>query len=279
MSWSKFHFNCRFLSQKLSEEISFANAKELLFKSYSKNNIGGKLEVDSLESKLFNSISAEPDAKKLQSILSIYGGLNFAWDLTTLTKLKNIRNYLFALFSVFLLLSFIYKFYVLPEFFNIFVEMEHPISEELGRFNTIWLISITVMLPISFILLRFYSFVDQIGIKEINFNSTFFTRVFIPVKIKNKLKLIDALTNAPIEKVVNDFSSEQIEIFRNFKSDNLQISEELQVLLNTYRASLLKLINAHIIKLLSLFSLAIMSAVGYLVWSFYKPIFSLGMIV
>lgn len=279
MSWSKFHFNCRFLNQKLSEEVDFEKAKRLLSAKYSNHQIGGDLKESSIENNLLKKIISEPDPKKLQMLLSIYGRLNFSWDLSVLTKLINIRDYLFALVTIYLVISGIYKSFVLPAFIDIFDQMDVPVAAELERFNTIWLISITLMLLVSIVLLNFYSFVNKIGKKENKFNSSFFYKVFIPVKIINKLKQIDALSNAPIENQVNEFSSEQIEIYNNFKSDNLDIAAELQILLNANRASLLKLINAQMTKLLALFSIIIIGSIGYLVWSFYQPIFSLGMII
>jgi len=138
------------------------------------------------------------------------------------------------------------------------------------------------MLLVSVVLLKFYSFINKIGKKENNVNNvnnSIFYNLFIPVKIINKLKQIDALSNAPIENKVNEFSSEQIEIYKNFKSDNLDIAVELQMLLDELRASLLKLINAQMTKLLALFSIVIIGSIGYLVSSLYQPIFSLGMII
>lgn len=279
MSWSKFHFNCRFLNQKLSEDVDFENAKRLLTAKYSNHQIGGDLKESSIENNLLEKIISEPDPKKLQMLLSIYGRLNFSWDLSALTKLINIRDYLFALVTIYLVISGIYKSFVLPVFIDVFDQMDVPVAAELERFNTIWLISITLMLLVSIVLLNFYSFVNKIGKKENNFNSSFFYKVFIPVKIINKLKQIDALSNAPIENQVNEFSSEQIEIYNNFKSDNLDIAAELQMLLDASRVSLLKLINAQMTKLLALFSIVIIGSIGYLVWNFYQPIFSLGMII
>ena len=51
------------------------------------------------------------------------------------------------------------------------------------------------------------------------------------------------------------------------------------MLLDASRVSLLKLINAQMTKLLALFSIVIIGSIGYLVWNFYQPIFSLGMII
>jgi nitrate reductase NapE component len=135
------------------------------------------------------------------------------------------------------------------------------------------------MFLVSVILLMFYSFVDQIGKKEINPNTSLFSTFFIPVKILNTLKHIEALSNAPIENQVNEFSTEQIEIYKNFKSDNLDTASELQVLLDASRASLLKIINLQITKLLAIFSIVVVGSIGYLVWSLYQPIFALGMII
>jgi hypothetical protein len=284
MSWSKFHFNCRFLNQKLSEEIDFEKAKRLLSAKYSNHQIGGDLKENSIENNLLNKIISEPDPKKLQMLFSIYGKLNFSWDLSALTKLKNIRDYLFALVTIYLLISGIYKYYILPVFIDVFDQVnldqvDLSIVADLERFNTIWLISIILMLLVSVVLLKFYSFVNKIGKKENNFDSSFFYKFFIPLKIINKLKQIDALSNAPIENKVNEFSSEQIEIYKSFKSDNLDIAAELQVLLDELRASLLKLIYAQMTKLLALFSIVIIGSIGYLVSSLYQPIFSLGMII
>jgi nitrate reductase NapE component len=279
MSWSKFHFNCRFLSQKLSEEVGFEKAKELLSTKYSNHQIGGDLKESSVENNLYKKIILETDPTKLHTLFSVYGKLNLSWDLSALTKLKNIRNYLFVLFTVFLFLSSIYKFFVLPAFIDIFSQMDVPITTVLERFNTIWLVSISLMFLVSVIILMFYSFVDQIGKKEINSNTSLFSTFFIPVKILNTLKHIEALSNAPIENQVNEFSTEQIEIYKNFKSDNLDTASELQVLLDASRASLLKIINLQITKLLAIFSIVVVGSIGYLVWSLYQPIFALGMII
>jgi len=279
MSWSKFNFNCRFLSQKLSETDDFENAQVVLLEKYGNHQVGGDLPENSAENKLFSKIIEKTDDKNLPRILSIYGKLDLSWDLSALTKLNNIRNYLFFLFTVFLFLSSIYRFFVLPEFINIFNEMEHQITGGLKQFNNTWLVTIFIMVLISIVLLRFGAIVNKIGRSDFNFDSSIFTRLFIPDKIVIKLKHIEALSYAPIEHQLNEFSTKQIEIYKNFIADNLNVTFEIQTLLTAHRASLLKLINAQIAKLLALFALTVIGAIGYLVWSIYQPVFSLGMIL
>lgn len=279
MSWLKFHFNCRFLNQKLSENLSVEQAKEYLLTHYSQLDIGGGLPSRSLEGNLFNRIYQEKDLSKLESLLLIYGRLNLSWDLTALTKLKNIRNYLFFLITVFLLLSGIYNLLVLPVFIDIFEQNGSDIDSGLDSFYSIWLISVSVISLISIIVLGFYSFINQVGRKEIKSNAPLFSKMFVPEKIMNKLMIIDALTNAPLEARVNEFSAQQIKLYKSLKEDNLNVAQELQILLDDNKASLLNLINVHITKLLALLTITVVGGVGYLVYSFYQPIFSLGMII
>ena len=282
MSWSKFHFNCRFLNQKLSEEVPIEKAQELLSNNYSKHQIGGVLKESSIKSHLFEKMIAESDPKRLKRLFSIYGSMNLSWDLSALSRLRNIRNYLFVLLTVFIFISSVYKFFVLPAFINVFEEMDLNISSGLERFDFVWGMTITLMLLISFILLRFNSFVnkiDKIDKTDNNFNSTFFYKLLISKKIIKMLKQIDALLYAPIEIERNEYSAEQITIYKSFESDNLNTSTEVQNLIGCYRVTLIKLINARITKLLALFSIVIIAAIGYLVFSAYQPIFSLGMII
>jgi len=279
MSWSKFHFNCRFLNQKLSENIGINKAKELLSKSYSKSKIGGDLKENSLEKKLFNKIIIEHDPEQLQTLFLVYGRLNFSWDVSALIKLKNIRNYLFAIFIIFLFLSGIYKYFILPEFIKTFDQLSTSSLIDLEQFNIALFVSILFMLLISFVLLKLYSFVKHIGKKESNLNTSLFNRILFSINIINKIKQIEALLYAPIENYINEFSTEQIDIYKKITSDNLDVSFELQILLNAYRASLLKLINTRIAMLLALFSIIVVGAIGSLVFSIYQPIFLLGTII
>ena len=73
--------------------------------------------------------------------------------------------------------------------------------------------------------------------------------------------------------------SEQSSIFKRFESDKLDVSAEIQTLIDSYRASLIELINARIAKLIALLSIVLVSAIGYLVFSVYQPIFAVGMII
>lgn len=279
MSWSKFHFDCRFLAQKLCENVSGDKAEALLSKNYAKiytNNLNNK---GSFEDDLYQKIIAEPNLEKRQTLLSTYGKLNLTWDLSSVSRLANIRNYLFLLSCMFLLISAIYKFFVLPKFIDIFDQMNLPISSNLQNFNGIWAALLILMLLSCLALLQFSSFVKGIGQKESHLNTSMLRTSFVPKVLIEKSKLIDALIYAPLGINLNEYSAEQIAFSNNLIVDNLDLATELQIKINEHRAALLNIVNTHSKKLMAVFSITVISAISYLLFSFYQPIFSLGQIV
>jgi hypothetical protein len=126
MNWTEFHFSCRFLSQKLSHGLELKLAQGLLSKNYSSHQ-----SCDVLGNPIYKEIVSESSKIKQQELLSVYGNLKLDKDDSSITKLTSLRNYLFLIIAVFLLISGIYKVYVLTSFMEMFSSMGVPMNKQI----------------------------------------------------------------------------------------------------------------------------------------------------
>ena len=274
MSWTAFHFSCRFLSQKLSDGIELKPALTLLSKNYS-----NYLHSDTLDTPIYKTIISEEEPSKQQQLLSIYGKLKLNWDVSAVTKLTNIRNYLFLIFAMFLLLSSIYKTYVLTTFKEIFAVMDAPINAQLESFTSYWIISLVLMTIVSAIILRFSAVIKQMNGTSTTFTPSLISQLLISKKIVNQVKSIEALINAPLDRNVNQFSPTENQFVKQLNTDNMDIANELQALIDSRYHLLTNMINGRIKKLLFLLSFIVVNAIFNFVYSLYAPLFSIGTII
>jgi hypothetical protein len=274
MSWTAFHFSCRFLSQKLSDGLELKPAQDLLSKSYDNYQ-----PSNALDNPIYKEIISVTNPSKQQELLSIYGNLNMDWDVSSVAKLTNIRNYLLLIFGVFLLLSGIYKIYVLTAFKEVFSLMEAPINAQLENFTTYWLISLLLMTVVSVIILKFSSIFTQVcGISN-TFSPSTISQLVTSKKIVNQIQKVQALIYAPLDKNINPFSASENEFVKQLSMDNMDTPKELQTLINAQYTLLITMINGRIKKMIFLLTLIVVGAIFNLVYSLYSPIFSMGTII
>ena len=274
MSWTTFHFSCRFLSQKLSDGLELQPALDLLSKNY-----GNRQPSDALNNPIYKEITSEAKQNKQQELLSIYGNLKLNWDASSITKLTNIRNYLFLIFAMFLLMSVIYKTYVLTTFREIFSLMDAPLNAQLESFTTYWVISLLLMTTVSVVILRFSSIIKQINGTSTTFSSSVISQLLLSKKIINQILRIEALIYAPLNKNINLFSASDNEFVKQLRSDNMNIAKELQVLIDSQYYLLTLMINSRIKKILLFLTLIVVIAIFNFIYSLYAPIFSIGTII
>jgi len=279
MSWPVFHFNCRFLAKKLNQNVSLNEAKQQLIHHYGEYKIASELSKHCAERRLYDDIFQEIEPETLKQSLVIYGGINLSWDLSAIVKLKNIKNYVLLLFAMFIICSSIFKYLVFPAYAEIFFQMDIPITSKLLQLEQTLPILILVLMCLATILFANYFFIHRISQKMWRYPTSALTPLFISKRIVNSFKKIDALTYAPLAIKKNEFTSDSQKLIQLFIADQLDVVKELQGLLDQERATLIQLVNRRLSLLLLLFSTTLVIAIAYLVFSYYEPLFSLGMII
>lgn len=269
MSWFTFHFACRYLSQKLAQGVELKTAKTSLMKNYHELVSDNALDTD-----IYKKIISINNQKKQQELFSIYGELNFQWRSSSINKLNNIRNYIFLLFSIFLMMSTICVSYVIPTFIELTAMMDVPSSMPLENFTTYWLFSIVLMTIISLGILRVNSLIQNLNISRIK--TTKISQLLLSKNVLKQIQKIDALIYAPLGENLNHFSNNANEFVSNLINDNLNITQELQHIISFEHDKLTIAINARIRKLMLLLSFVVIAAIFNFVYSLYAPIFYIG---
>lgn len=271
MNWATFHFSCRFLSIKLSDGVELLSARKMLFEKYDK-----QLSNSPLENDIYKRIVSHSNPSKQQTLFSIYGNLNLDWDSSSISKLSNIRNYLFLLFAIFLILSGICITFVLPTFREIISLMDVPALKSIENFYTYWLISLLLMTIVSIGVMRLNSLVTQISLNSFSFNPPLIDKLLLTTNVTKQVQKIKALIYAPFGEDLNEFSHESNIFVTNLISDHFDISLELQKIINVENKKLTTLINARISKLMILLSTVVVTAIFNFIYSLYAPLFYIG---
>ena len=268
MNWNNFQFCCRYLNQKLSEGIDLSIAQETLIQNYSRYK-----PIQLLTTPIYQSIltSSHP-----QELLSIYGQMKLNKNNESLTKLANVKSYLFITYAVFIILSLICNVFVIPVFQEIFDSMDAPKNIPLEQFSSFWLISFSLLLLSGFMVMKFSSLITNIYKSARPFKASFLSNTLLSKALVNQILQIDALTYSPLKQDINKYSKNENEFTKRLKLDNLDISKELEALINTQYISLSKLINSQLSLLLFIVSFLVVIAIFNFVYTLYAPIFAIG---
>ena len=268
MNWINFQFCCRYIYQKLSEGEDITIAQNSLIKNYPRYNPAQLLQTQ-IYKLIYNS--SEP-----QELLLIYGNIKLDVSNDALTKLHNIKTYLFIIFTVFVLLSIVCNFFVIPVFQDIFHSMEAPSNIPLKQFSYIWLVSFILLLVSGLIVILFSNKINNFYRSTTPFKTSFLANLLITKTVINKIQQIDALIYAPLNQNINKYSQYENEFTKRLKLDNLNIAIELEALINSQYKLLSKLINSRLATLLFIVSFLVVIAILNFVYSLYSPLFAIG---
>jgi len=268
MQWNNFQFCCRYLHQKMSEGIDLESAHKTLLKSYQRY-----LPEQLNNNFIYQAISTSQDQ---QSLLSIYGKIEFEWDKSLLTKLSDIKSYLMAIVAIFIITSLIVITHVLPVFKEAFELFDHPIRSQIDNFYIFWLGSVTVIVLSSALLLLFAKEVKRIKNESTPSQFSFLSKMLLSKKITNQIYKTEALTYSALEKDINEFSHAENVFYAKLKNDNLDIPKELSILINEQYLTLTQLINQRLKLYLSYVTACITVGIANFVYNLYTPIFSMG---
>lgn len=273
MNWMDFHFSCRYLSTQLSAGNDLKSAQNIFLKEY-RTFLSG----NPLNNEIYRKVISINNVKEQQKLLSTYGLLNLSWDNSGINKLSNIRNYIFLLNFIFLLLSSICLIYVIPTFKEIFQMMDVPIIKQLDNFIIYWVLSFSLLAVVSLGILRLNDIINRLDLFSSSITLSFLSKTILSKKVTIQIHKIEALIYAPFNERRNQYSDQANTLITMLKRDNLDLFTELQFQFNKESKLLTKLINSQVTKLMCLFSIIVIAAIYNFISSLYAPLFYIGTI-
>lgn len=273
MNWTDFHFSCRYLSNQLSSGSNLKSLQNIFLKEYR-----AFLSGNPLDNEIYRKIISINNVSQQQKLLSVYGRLNLSREHSSINKLSNIKNYIFLLCIIFLLLSSICFVYVIPTFKEIFQMMEVPVSKQLNNFTMYWGLSCVLLAVASLGVLRLNYLINKLDLFSSNITPSFLSKILLSKKVTTQIHKIEALIYAPFNEQRNQYSEQANRLMVMLERDNLKAFKELQYQFNKENKKLTKLINSQVTKLMCLFSTIVIAAIYNFVSSLYAPLFYLGII-
>ena len=271
MSWDAFQFSCRFLSKKLSEGLDLDTGKHQLFEKYRE-----LFAQNPLDNEIYKGIISNGDKKRQMALFSIYGQLNLNWDLSAIDKLTNVRNYLYLLICAFVLLSAICVVYVFPAISNLFYISGLSTNDQNENFIYYWTASCVLIAVTCVGIFKYQSVVRSMSRKLVGFTPTIFSRLVLGKEIIVQIHKIEALKTAPLNYQLNQFSEAFSKLIEKWKSDELNVSMELQTVVDNEHQNLNRLLNKRTKLLMTVLAFIIIMAIFNFVYSLYLPLFYIG---
>ncbi|WNC70163.1 hypothetical protein RI845_08485 [Thalassotalea nanhaiensis] len=280
MSWSHFHFKCRFLTQKLEQGYSPKQAiKEL--DAFDVSALFSKDKLIGAPARLFQEILLINDSEKLLKCLHNYNAVDMdeiSFNESTIVKQQQKINYMVALAVVYFTVGSIFKVFVLPSFNKIYQLFDNELDSKFLAFDAIYATSIlvlTILFILIFILIRNTKNLDEQLVSRKSLKGS----KLLSKKLNSNLTRLNELLLAPIDIALGKNSSTILLSISQFNSQNIELSHEFKGLLVTMKKSIEPDFNRLINRYFNFLQISLFLAIGYLITVMYMPIFSLGAII
>lgn len=277
MSWSKFKFNCRFITKQLplcgDRSTVLANLENtktvFLFDKY---------KLSKTHQYLFDKLLHIQSDEELTRSAKIYSQLDLqasTFDPVLRKKYRNIQIYLTWLFLVFFTIGGIYRNFVLPTFQDIYKTFDISLPNLYFSYDMIWFSGSSLLaatLLISFILNHFIKKLDTYLIKRPQSN---LFKLFVPKVIKEQMALINTLFMSPLREEDNAVTSS----IKWIENNGLNVAEELNQLIFEQKNVLENYIEKRMSMLIGVVFSMIVFLIYQLITVMYEPIFTMGEIL
>ncbi len=186
--------------------------------------------------------------------------------------------YLCVLFSVFILVNFIYQQFVIPSLSDVFGQFDVQVIEHMANLARFWLIaSIALGLFLVIILLTINGLRQFANLSLLSASSAQFGLI-IPNKIRQNYDALVALIEFPLYGTLQK-DNRELSHLKACQSNGLDITEELELLVANKLESLRGDITAHINRLITIFSILLVILIANFLMGAYEPLFLIGEIV
>lgn len=279
MNWDNFYFQCRYLAQKVSPQCDVEQAKRSLVSDYPPSSLTQPLVHQSIADDLMIKLTRHSDIETQRKLLALYSKLPLAWSRSSVNKLWAVLSYLTLLVVLFVVMSTIYKTFVYPNFVSIFTLSERAIDPMIENYTNFWVVALLAILIPYILLLLIYTQLKKLEISPHVPLGKITTKLILSAKIDDVLQRLTALSYAPLQVSINQYSAQYTQLIKQYDVDNLEVSQELSILLKDYQEQLTKLLNKRIRILTTLLSFFIIVGIFNFIYSLYLPIFSIGEII
>ena len=273
MNWNQLGYLCRLLSpisglNKAQQEALSAPQHLEIYNDGQKNS--------PLATKLANDLK-EADVEQHQRLALSYAALS-----STLKEhsfdYKTKLLYLGVLFSVFILVNFIYQQFVIPSFSNVFSQFDVQVTEHMANLARFWLVaSIALGLFLMVIILTVNALRQFANLTLLNASSAQLGLI-IPKQIRHNYDALVALIEFPLYGTLQN-DNRELSHLKTCQSNGLDIAEELELLVVNKLESLRGDITAHIHRLITVFSILLVILIAHFLMGAYEPLFLMGEIV
>ncbi|WP_070795908.1 hypothetical protein [Thalassotalea crassostreae] len=279
MSWSLFHFKCRFLANRLVQGDSKQSALSAL-EAFDTKPLFGKQTLNYAANKLFNDILSITQPDKLLTCLQSYSSIdshNFQLNNDIVDKQKRALNYICSLYVIYFIIAQLFKHKVFPTFKDTYDLFDSELPGQFLAFDNVFLLS--NILLIGLILLQFLIYRQFANFDRYLVFAPTKRQFFIPKLIDSNLTNLRQLFLAPINLAKGQNLSDQTKAIYELESQGMTVSAEYSTFITVTQAELERNVKKTFDRCHAIIQVLLYTMIGFLITVMYLPIFSLGAII
>lgn len=278
MSWTIFHFNCRYLANKLEQGYSKDKAVMAL-NDFDTKPLFGDQTLNAGAKLLFEDILTISNDGKFLDCLKSYNTIDInevGVDRKTIKKQTSSLNYMVVLFFIYILIASLFSVYVFPTFTDIFDMFQSELPAQFLAFENVFIISNIVLVTL---LVFQYCLLKQL--KTLYKKMTIIPSLawILPKSVKTSFTNMHQILKAPILLANGQSDSPMMTSIVELQKQGMTLDKEFSGLVLERKVSLERSITTSFAASFGLIQMFLYLAIGFLISVMYLPIFSLGHII
>ncbi|MFT7561508.1 MAG: hypothetical protein ACI93R_003435 [Flavobacteriales bacterium] len=277
MNWERFTYICRKAKGSLKPDESISECISRVEREPGCGLYGKRIRDDETTRYILNDISNMSDRSEAINTLGIYGEIALSTSLFYMVKFGRIIIYLAYITVILYVLSLIYQVLVIPSFIETMEIFDFPIPSYLVFFRDYWVFFLVIISI--FLLCSALIGITLKGVFKFRADSVkgFMFRLYSFREIRSSyFKIIDVLY-FPVRTTIDETdSSDMVKHLQAIRRSGMNLSLEIQALVNIEAQVLLKLCEKKMKIITLLTTVVVIAAVVCFLFSAYLPIFYIG---
>ncbi|MEH6394509.1 hypothetical protein [Pseudoalteromonas sp.] len=192
---------------------------------------------------------------------------------------KGKLSYLAAVFAIFIVINVIYQLYVMPTFSAVFSDYHVQLNSSFSYITQFWYVFVLLLGCLFTITWLSGIRLNQISnVLKADSSPSLFDFI-IPQKIKQQYLTLIAILEFPIKGSKENSGISELDHLQHCQLHGLDISKEFAFLAKQKALELKQDAKAHLNKLISIFTIAMVIVIALFLKDAYQPIFALGEIL
>ncbi|MCL1078539.1 hypothetical protein D5R81_11145 [Parashewanella spongiae] len=280
MSWSHFHFKCRYLASKLRQghtKSQAINASEQVEIS----QLFGKSALTPAQQSFYSEILTIEDTNKLIDTLDAINGINFNkvnFDKSLAKKSSQTKDYAIGLYFIFAIMAYGASTFLVPQFIEMYISFNSPVPFLLGKFSEVlFTVALILLFPVGLAIYTSKS-LAQLNNLLVKDSSPRLFRLFLPKTTLNKMSKLHQLARLPLRSKPKKNSAFESLIYE-LELSGEALGTELASILTFYIEEIDHECNKLLNRLLKLIHALLFIGIGFYITQLYEPIFAMGAII